>query len=1350
MKYGIKFTSAICVVMFLFLQTGFCQAPTFDKLVDFLPPAPNAVAITKYGEASINKNSGTPNISIPLFTVKGTKLSAAVSLGYSSNGIKVDEIASRVGMGWAINAGGVITRSVRGQADEINTRHYPYATIAFNWATHNYMKRIVESQAAWGNGGGFDAEPDLFNFSFDGYSGSFVFDGTGFIQVNKTGIKISKDFSPNAPWNFKIITPDGNIYLFGGASAFEKTKRTTSCGKSYTDYLPTAWYLKEIQHLNGEKIIFNYNPLTFSYDNGVTQTMYDPGLSGLASGCICTAIGTSTCVNITNTVGVVLSSIESPGKALIAFDYTGRQDCGDSLISKITYKDPVNTISSFDLAYETITSSATYNNEYYQGQNKTPYLVSVAENSSDNTLHKTHYFSYFERQGRPSRLSFSQDHWGYFNGKVNTSFVPDMGITYSDGFPNAKADREPEFAFAKKGLLQKIVYPTGGSTTLFYEPNIVDNGTPNNYTTLHKLSCDVTGTGEHTQQARSITFYSESNQQVQVQVQVRNNFDPQQPDGTHHKGAILIRDLTNNIIVFSESSLNPGFNGTFTTFLPSPNHYYKMELTANGTLVTTLATLHYYPKSNISANTGQLAGGIRVQKIATANPGENAMVKRYYYGTLTDLNKSSLAYIPKPRYIGAMKKISSAQCNAGFVCDYVTLNSSSIYSLGYFNGGLVSYHSVVESIGENFEGGGTETKFYSGGDGLGEILWGNDIIHAPSTNFSSFYNARPLEETVVKKAANSTLVPIKKTSYTYKNDPAGEQTVYGYTVVQKAPDGGPSQDTTCNYTINCGQVGSCCQLLGFALGLYDMVRYSVFSSFVTPESVTETLYDENGTNPIVTTTNSYYENLQNYQLTKSEVTNSKGQVIRTVNKYPHDYAGTTVYDEMITKNIISPLVNSKTSIPAGSIILNEQQIDYSNAGNNNYVPAAIKKSVQGNALETEGTIDLYDSHGNILQFTGKNGIVSAIIWGYGHQYPVAQVVGATYASVIAQLTGGSVTALQAMDGATLRTELNLVRTNLADARVTSYIYKHLQGVHTITDPNNKTNTYEYDAFNRLMIIKDQDGNVVKKNEYVYVTPDPNTGLTIYYNAALSQSPTCNSCMPGFVPSATNPILYYIPYGKYYSLISQADADAKATADMATYGQEYVNKNSICTNAATCTGADYKFVSCACEKGVRICESTSVVSGGWLSYLHLRWSDGSVSPSFSEFTATSACSGVDKKYLNCVCETGVKVCDGAPVHNGGSSYTVSYYYTWSDNSTSSTITENISCSGADKKIINCVCETGVKVYVSSEFCGLSGSNGCCPHMWKCGFYYKWSDGSTSYNSGIIYECASQSCMAGSAD
>ena len=80
----------------------------FARMVDFLPPAPNAASIIKYGGLSINKNSGAPNINIPLSAIASKRLKTSISLAYSSSGLKVDEIASRVGMGWTMLSGGVI------------------------------------------------------------------------------------------------------------------------------------------------------------------------------------------------------------------------------------------------------------------------------------------------------------------------------------------------------------------------------------------------------------------------------------------------------------------------------------------------------------------------------------------------------------------------------------------------------------------------------------------------------------------------------------------------------------------------------------------------------------------------------------------------------------------------------------------------------------------------------------------------------------------------------------------------------------------------------------------------------------------------------------------------------------------------------------------------------------------------------------------------------------------------------------------------------------------------------------------------------------------------------------------
>ena len=96
-------------------------SPVFGQdnfIKEFVPPTPNAAALGEFGDIPVSHHTGVPNISVPIFTVTEGELSLPISLDYHSSGVKVDEISSWVGLGWSLNAGGVITRTVQGKADE--------------------------------------------------------------------------------------------------------------------------------------------------------------------------------------------------------------------------------------------------------------------------------------------------------------------------------------------------------------------------------------------------------------------------------------------------------------------------------------------------------------------------------------------------------------------------------------------------------------------------------------------------------------------------------------------------------------------------------------------------------------------------------------------------------------------------------------------------------------------------------------------------------------------------------------------------------------------------------------------------------------------------------------------------------------------------------------------------------------------------------------------------------------------------------------------------------------------------------------------------------------------------------
>jgi len=57
--------------------------------------------------------------------------------------------------------------------------------------------------------------------------------------------------------------------------------------------------------------------------------------------------------------------------------------------------------------------------------------------------------------------------------------------------------------------------------------------------------------------------------------------------------------------------------------------------------------------------------------------------------------------------------------------------------------------------------------------------------------------------------------------------------------------------------------------------------------------------------------------------------------------------------------------------------------------------------------------------------------------------------------------------------------------SFASTLVTTYTYEPLIGITSETDPKGRITYYEYDTFQRLMHIKDQQKNIVKSYDYHY-------------------------------------------------------------------------------------------------------------------------------------------------------------------------------------------------------------------------------------------------------------------------
>jgi YD repeat-containing protein len=110
------------------------------------------------------------------------------------------------------------------------------------------------------------------------------------------------------------------------------------------------------------------------------------------------------------------------------------------------------------------------------------------------------------------------------------------------------------------------------------------------------------------------------------------------------------------------------------------------------------------------------------------------------------------------------------------------------------------------------------------------------------------------------------------------------------------------------------------------------------------------------------------------------------------------------------------------------------------------------------------------------------------VWSYNKQYPVAKVQNADYATVQGLLGGAAVLDNFSNSNPTdaqIRSFLAALRTGLNGALVTTYTYDPLVGMTSMTDEKGITTYYEYDGFQRLINIRDKDGNIIKHMDYHY-------------------------------------------------------------------------------------------------------------------------------------------------------------------------------------------------------------------------------------------------------------------------
>jgi hypothetical protein len=149
--------------------------------------------------------------------------------------------------------------------------------------------------------------------------------------------------------------------------------------------------------------------------------------------------------------------------------------------------------------------------------------------------------------------------------------------------------------------------------------------------------------------------------------------------------------------------------------------------------------------------------------------------------------------------------------------------------------------------------------------------------------------------------------------------------------------------------------------------------------------------------------------------------------------------------------------------------------------------------------------------------------------------------------------------------ATLTGTIDDIRIFPTDAQMTSFAYDPLVGVTGETDVSGRTVRREYDGLQRENIIRDDDDNILKKVCYSY--NGQLAGCSLFTNAQQSGNFTRNNCSSG----TGTTVAYTVPAGKYFSEVSQGDADQQALNDVSTNGQNYANTYGSCNSSVNLVG-----------------------------------------------------------------------------------------------------------------------------------------------------------------------------------
>lgn len=1221
-----------------------------------LPPSPDAWSMTRVGFIQPNKFKGSASYSFPVYNYRTKHLSVPISLNYSSNGVKVDEMASYVGLQWNMVAGGVINRVVRDDPDERDNFLLPKNLDVYSQESVDLIKNGYDDNR--------DTEPDLYLFNFMGHSGKFVIDPTTDIihGVPITNLKIEFLDNNNV---IKVTDGQGVVYLFGENGAVETSINENTgqnCGREYLNQgIITAWYLTSIIHPTGEEIKFEYEANPYSY-----YTSYSESVKEIASQEYCPGSSSSSfpqfqnsyCIGRVQTNGKVLKRIYSENQGEVDFEYSSRNDSNGKRLEWISIFDPDGmVITRFKLTPFYSQNNYYRNSKLSNSVSKDLYsrmfLQKITKYGTDtNKIEEEYSFEYDNPNGLPARLSMSQDHWGYFNGHTNNTFLP--AGNYNGLFVGyATANRDLNVATNHYGVLTKIKYPTGGYQVLEYEPNTFYGVNNQNITTggLRIKKLELFDKDDSLKETKEY-IYASLNDIAKSSGVSRNNgvviYTSSQyvrsncsTPGSYVEGTYeilksssittlfiggneviyptVIEKQTDNYgkISYLETKYNYAFNNTGKLIYGS--HYLLNATTNNeGYYNGEIASQNYYTEENNN-----------IRKVRSIN---------YYYSELPEIEDTIYGYVIRKNFDEALTSSTvNYTCKAGDVGRwdgylYSTVNKSWPLITRHFN---VDGHkwsqfarAFVKKPTTRSEVDGTKWAWQwyweSPCTYVGQVITNNNLLNSGAFDvmqYRIYSKFRYLSKKTVIDYPKQGGEFKTEEDYYYDNLKSLAPTK---TVVETSLDNTP-QVTYIKYPSDFQNQNriNVTDYERHIRGFGSKVVNKFYLNFIPSGSTTIS-----GSMTIDRNSADYIENVTptTAELSLYNITEDTYVISHTINEGTFNYPSTFLnpndkyllyigafgtpmevnlavnqfiseenpindnINKLIEKNLVTKVISK--SVTKGDKYI--QKLDFMYNDSSQLIKIYEDTTVLGNIYSFDPT-KIYDDknkvlekkyseNGNLIEQIYKQNHV-AYFWGYNKTKPVARVENASYNDIFytsfeetgletpdaytgSKCASGSYTKhLTGLNNGTYILEyfvrngetwemkhsaiqvttngytisinepgklIDEVRFYPQNAQMTTYTYKPLVGITSITDPRGEATLYVYDDFGRLKYIKDKDKNILKRYTYHYynqpVTEDFNVEL--YTITTKTNGYGAVSVTPDPAKKGTNVSVNITPYAGY--------------------------------------------------------------------------------------------------------------------------------------------------------------------------------------------------------------------------